>query len=89
MGIAGMTMLQSRGMGKLELPPSLEVESSSLADSSRMACSDGDPLRTMPRNTAPKSFPSGDKLSLLKRSAMNYRFSKQMVSPQASSMLNR
>jgi hypothetical protein len=41
MGMAGVTMFQPREIGKPELPPSLEVELSSLADSSRMACSDG------------------------------------------------
>jgi 3-oxoacyl-ACP reductase-like protein len=44
MGMVGVTTLQPQEMGKLELPASLEVESSSLVDSSRMACSDGDPL---------------------------------------------
>jgi hypothetical protein len=44
MGIAVVTMLQPRGMGKPELSPSFEVESSSLAESSRMACSNGNPL---------------------------------------------
>jgi hypothetical protein len=41
----------------MQLPPSLEAKSSSLADSSRMACSDGDPLRTVLMNTTPESFP--------------------------------
>jgi hypothetical protein len=44
MGMVGITTLQSREMGKPELPPSLEVESSSPADSLRIACSDGDRL---------------------------------------------
>jgi hypothetical protein len=73
MGMAEVTMLHSRGIGKPELPPSLEVESSSLANSSRMACSDGDPLWTMPMNTVPESFPSGDRLWLSKWLVMNSR----------------
>jgi hypothetical protein len=44
MGIAMITTLHSREMGKPELPPSLEAESSSLVDSSRMSCSVGNPL---------------------------------------------
>jgi hypothetical protein len=44
MGTVGITMLQPGEVGKLVLPPSLEVESSSLVDSSRMECSDGNPL---------------------------------------------
>jgi hypothetical protein len=60
MGMTEVTMLHSRGIGKLELSPSLEAETSSLGDSSRMSCSDGNLLWTMPTNTAPESFPSGD-----------------------------
>jgi hypothetical protein len=44
MGMVGITTLQSREMGKPELPSSLEVESSSPVDSLRIACSDGDRL---------------------------------------------
>jgi hypothetical protein len=44
MGMAGITTLQCRVMVKPELLPSLEVESSLLANSSRMACSDDDLL---------------------------------------------
>jgi hypothetical protein len=44
MGTVEVTMLQPREIGKVELPPSLEVKLSSPADSLRMACSDGDPL---------------------------------------------
>jgi hypothetical protein len=44
MGVVGVTTLQSRGIGKPELHPSLEVESSSLVDYSRKACSDGNLL---------------------------------------------
>jgi hypothetical protein len=43
MGTTEVTTLQPQEMGKLELPPSLEVESSSLVNSLRMVCSDGDP----------------------------------------------
>jgi hypothetical protein len=44
MGMVGVTTLQSQGIGKPELSLLLEAELSSLADSLRMACSDGDPL---------------------------------------------
>jgi hypothetical protein len=87
-GMAGVTTLQSQRIVKLELSPSLEVELSSLVDSSRMACSDGDPLRTMPTNTTPESFPSGDRPLLSKWWAMNSRFFKRMVLPQAIATSN-
>jgi hypothetical protein len=45
MGMAKVTTLHALETGKLELSPSLEAESSSLGDSSRMVCSDGDPLQ--------------------------------------------
>jgi hypothetical protein len=44
MGVAEVTTLHAIGNGKLELSLSLKDESSSLGDSLRMACSDGDPL---------------------------------------------
>jgi hypothetical protein len=44
MGTIGVTMLHPPEMGKSELPPSLEVVWPSLADSSRIVCSDGNPL---------------------------------------------
>jgi hypothetical protein len=40
----GVITLHPQEMGKPEFPPSLEVVSPSLADSSRMVCSDGDLL---------------------------------------------
>jgi hypothetical protein len=58
MGMAEVTTLHALGIGKSELSPSFEAESSSLGDSSRMACSDGNPLRAMLPTTAPVSFPS-------------------------------
>jgi hypothetical protein len=51
-------MLHALGIGKLELSLSLEAESSLLGDSSRMACSDGDPLWAMLPTMAPVLFPS-------------------------------
>jgi hypothetical protein len=42
MGTVGVTMLHPREMGKLELPPPLEVVSSSSADSLRIVCSGDD-----------------------------------------------
>jgi hypothetical protein len=89
MGMAEVTMLHARGIGKLELPPSLEAESSSLGDSSRMVCKDGDPLWTIPPTMAPKSFPSSDRLKLSKWSMMNSISSKWMASPWLSSTPNR
>jgi hypothetical protein len=89
MGTVGVTMLQPKEVGKLVLPPSLEVESSSLADSSRMECSDGDLLQAKPTNIAPESFPSGERLRLLEQSVMNSWFPRGMVLPQASSALSR
>jgi hypothetical protein len=54
-----ITALQALGTGKLELSPSLKVELSSLGDSSRMACSDSDPLRAMPpTEEVGQGFPS-------------------------------
>jgi hypothetical protein len=50
-------MLHFLGIGKPELSPSLNAESSSLGDSSRMAYSDGDPLRAMIPTMAPASSP--------------------------------
>jgi hypothetical protein len=44
MRVDGVAMLHPREMEKPELPPPLEVVSPSLADSSRIVCSDGDPL---------------------------------------------
>jgi hypothetical protein len=67
MGMAGVTMLQPREMGKSELSPSLEVELSSPVDSSRMACSDGEPLRATTMNTEHESFPLGESLRLSER----------------------
>jgi hypothetical protein len=48
MGLVEVTTLHGVGIGESELSPSLEVESSSLGDSLRMACSDCDPLQAMP-----------------------------------------
>jgi hypothetical protein len=50
MGTTGVTTLQSRVIGKPELHPSLEVESSSPTDTSIMTCSDGNPLWAIPAN---------------------------------------
>jgi hypothetical protein len=75
-GTGGVTTLHPREMGKPELSPSLEAESSSLVDSSRMACSDGDSLCAIPINMVHKSFPSVEKLRLSKRSMTNSRFPK-------------
>jgi hypothetical protein len=81
-------MLHSQGIGKIELSPPIEAESPLLADL-RMACSDGDPLWTIPMNAALETIPSGDRLLLSKWSSMNSGSSKWMVMPQESSMSNR
>jgi hypothetical protein len=57
MGTIVVTKLHPQEMGKSELPPPLEVMSSSSLDSSRIICNDGDLLFTIPMNTAPESFP--------------------------------
>jgi hypothetical protein len=51
MGAADVTLLHMVGRGELELSL-LKDESSSLGDSSRMACSDGVPLWVIPPTTA-------------------------------------
>jgi hypothetical protein len=56
-GTVGVTTLHPQEMGKSELPPPLEVMSSSSLDSSRIICNDGDLLFTIPMNTTPESFP--------------------------------
>jgi hypothetical protein len=43
-GVAGITALHALGREELEISPSLDTESSSLDNSSRMACNNGDPL---------------------------------------------
>jgi hypothetical protein len=52
MGLMGIILWHALRRGEPELSPSLEPESPSLGDSSRMACNDGDPLWVMPPNTA-------------------------------------
>jgi hypothetical protein len=56
-GVTGIIMFHTLRRGELELSPSLESESSSLDDSLRMACSDGDPLLVMPSNPASELAP--------------------------------
>jgi hypothetical protein len=89
MGMAEVTTLYVLRIGKPELSPSLEAESSSLGDSSTMACSDGNPLRVMPPITVLESSPSGDGLKLSKWSMMNTWSLKRMASSWVSSMLNK
>jgi hypothetical protein len=89
MGMAEITALHTLGVGKAELSPSLEVELSSLGDSSRMACSDGDPLRAMPPATMPELSPLVARLKLLEWSAVNSMSLKWMASSWVSLMLNK
>jgi hypothetical protein len=78
MGTVGVTMFHPQEMGKPELPPPLEAVLPSLVDSSRMICSDGDLMRTIPMNMTPESFRSRERLRLPKRSAMNSKLLKRM-----------
>jgi hypothetical protein len=80
MGTVEITALHALGTGKPELSPSLEAESSSLDDSSRMACSDSGPLWAMPQTTASKSSSLGDRPKLLDWLVANSRSSKWMAS---------
>jgi hypothetical protein len=89
MGIAYITTLHALGTGKLELSPTLEAESSSLSDSSRMACIDGDQLWAMPLTTALESSSSGGRHKLSKWSAMNSRSPNRMGSSWVSSTMNK
>jgi hypothetical protein len=73
MGVTEVTTLHVVGIAKLVLSPSLEVESSPLGDSSRIACNDGDLLRDMPPTTGLESSPSGNRRKLSRWSAMNSR----------------
>jgi hypothetical protein len=78
-GTVDITVLHALRRGEPELTPSLEIKSSSLDDSSRMACSDGDPLQVMLPTTAPESPPSGSRLKLLKQLVMNSRSPEWMA----------
>jgi hypothetical protein len=84
MGTIGVTILHPREIGKLELPPLLEVVSPSLVDSSRMVSSDDGPLGTIPINTSLESLPSRERIRLPKRSVMNSKLPKRMVSPRVN-----
>jgi hypothetical protein len=79
MGTTDVTVLHAVGRGETKISPSLESESSSLGDSSGMACSDGDPLWVMPPTTAPELPPSGDRLKFPEWSAMNSRSPELMT----------
>jgi hypothetical protein len=57
MGVVDVSVLHTLGRGESDLSPSLEAESSSLGDSLRMACSDGDPLWVTPPTTVSDSPP--------------------------------
>jgi hypothetical protein len=57
MGVTSIIVWHALRRRELKLSPSFKSESPSLGDSSRMACSDGDPLRVMPLNKAPEPTP--------------------------------
>jgi hypothetical protein len=84
MGAIRVTTLHPRGLRSPELPPLPEAMPPSSKDSSWMVWTEGDPLFIIPTNTVPESFPSGERLRLLRRWAVNSRFPNQMVSPGAS-----
>jgi hypothetical protein len=69
-----------REVGRPELPSSLEVVWNSSVECSIMARSDGDPLRVVPMKTAHESLPLGERLKLMKQSAMNSWLPKKMIS---------
>jgi hypothetical protein len=50
----GIIVLHALGRGELDLSPSLKAKLPSLGDSSRMACSDGDPIWVMPPHSVLK-----------------------------------
>jgi hypothetical protein len=80
MGTIGVTTLHPQGTRSLELSPSSEIVSPSSKSTSRVVCKDGDPLCTIPTKMAPQSPPSGERLRRPKRSVVNFRLPKQMVS---------
>jgi hypothetical protein len=58
-GVTGIIVLHTIMRGELELSPSLESKSSSLGNSLRMACSNGDLLWVMPLNPVSELAPFG------------------------------
>jgi hypothetical protein len=80
MGMAYIIVLHALRRGESKLSPSLEIESSSLGDSSRMPSTDGDPLQVMPPSAALELPPSGDGFKSSEQSAMNSRSPKWMAS---------
>jgi hypothetical protein len=87
MGIVVVTTLYPRRTGNLRPPPPAEVVSPLSEDSSRMVHKDDDPLCSIPTNMASESFPLRERLGLPKRSMMNSKLPKQMVSPEVSPTL--
>jgi hypothetical protein len=57
MTVTDIIVLHTLKRGEPKLSPSLKDESSLLGDSSRMECSNNDPLWGMPPNTALESLP--------------------------------
>jgi hypothetical protein len=51
-----------------------------------MVCREGNPLCTIPINTMPESFPSGERHRLPKQSVVNSKLPKQMVSSRVNPM---
>jgi hypothetical protein len=76
MGIVGVTTLHPRGPRNLELTPLPKAASPASEDSLKMVCKDGDPLCTIPMNMVPESSPSGQRLRLPKRLAVNSKLPK-------------
>jgi hypothetical protein len=85
MGTFGVTTLHPRGHGNPKLPPLPEAASPSSEDSSRTVCKEGDSLCTIPTNMAYKPSLLGERLRLLKRSVLNSKLPKQIISSGANS----
>jgi hypothetical protein len=82
-GTVGVTMLHPRGPGDPELPPTPEVAPPPSEEYLRAVCKDGDQLCTIYTKMVPESPSSGERLKRPRRSTVNSKLSKQMVSPRA------
>jgi hypothetical protein len=89
MGTLGVTTLQSRGPGELELP--LHPRMCHPHQRNPRAWYAEMVTRCAPflQIRAPESFPSGERLWLPKRSVVNSKLPNQMVSPEVNPMSDR
>jgi hypothetical protein len=82
-GAGEAPMLRLQGEGRSILPSPSEAVWNSSAESPIMACSgDGGPLWAQPMSMASEASPMGERLRSPKRSAINSRLPKLMVSPR-------